>query len=117
ELGDPPESPLPDADLIHFYWALYWYDDTQQRPTDPYRLRKLSYHLLKTNVSTAGRCSLIGKYFDALLFAINGSLRSCIFRDLRNQIDKAFKPTIRWNLPVTDSRMAGLPPCAGTPTA
>jgi len=91
ELGDPPESPLPDADLIHFYWALYWYDDTQQRPTDPYRLRKLSYHLLKTNVSTAGRCSLIGKYFDALLFAINGSLRSCIFRDLRSQIDKAFK--------------------------
>lgn len=91
ELGDPPERALPDAPLIHLYWALYWYDDSQPRATDPYRLRKLSYHLLNTDVSTAGSCSLTGKYFDAVIYAINGSLRACIFKDLRSLIDKAFK--------------------------
>jgi hypothetical protein len=81
---------LPDAALVHLYWALYWFDSTQNRPPDAYRLRKLSHHVLQTEMRAVLSCSLTRKFLSIVVYAISASMRSCLFRSLHPLLEKAF---------------------------
>lgn len=81
---------LPDIGVVNLYWALYWFDYSQK--PDAHTLRKLTYHLLEAKL---GGCppalaSALGpKMFDIALYAINGSLRTCLFRQLPKLVARA----------------------------
>ena len=65
---------LPDFGVVNLYWALYWFDYSQN--PDAHTLRKLTYHLLEAKL---GGCpsdlanSLGPKMFEIALYAIHSS--------------------------------------------
>lgn len=80
---------LPNAALVHLYWALFWFDSNQNRPPDAYRLRKLSHHVLHTEMRAVLNCSLTRKFLSMVIYLISASMRSCLFRSLHPLLEKA----------------------------
>lgn len=81
---------LPDAALVHLYWALFWFDSSQPRPPDAYRLRKLGHHILRTEMRAVLNCALTPKFLSIVIYVIGASMRSCLFTSLLPFLEKAF---------------------------
>ena len=87
---------LEDADrnagLIHLYWSFYWYDRCQNPPPKAFLLRKLRCHLLKADIEKVPQQEhgkAVKEVFQALIYAIDNSLMTCLFDDLPELTAKA----------------------------
>jgi hypothetical protein len=83
---------LEDPGLVHLYWALYWYDGCQNLVPRAFLLRKLRRHLLKANVEKVPSPQLepiVNQVFEALLYTIDSCLKTCLFDELPELVDKA----------------------------
>ena len=49
-LKNAQQLQLPDPQLGHLFWSLFWYDKLQNQPIDASWVRKLIYHVLEANV-------------------------------------------------------------------
>jgi len=87
------ELKLPDPRLGHLFWALFWHDKLQNHPLQAVWMRKLTQHLLKADASNVGDeqtyVNILGRLFDALLFAVDGSMKACLFQNIRKLLETA----------------------------
>jgi hypothetical protein len=74
-----------DAGLVHLYWSFYWHDLCQNLPPQAFLLRKLRCHLLKADIDrvpSREHTSAVKQVFEALIYTIDNSLKTCLFDDL-----------------------------------
>lgn len=92
-LEDRAESfGLQDSGLVHLYWSLFWFDGCRNQAPQAYLLRKLRCHVLKANVEKVPSPHLqaiVSQVFDALIYTIENSLKTCLFSELPNLVEKA----------------------------
>lgn len=97
---------LPRPGLGHLFWSLYWYNVRQQLPWEAFWVRKLNYHLKEAELFTpaGGEADkrTLNELFDALIYAVDGSLRTGVFEDVTPLLEKA--PHILEMGGLTDSR-------------
>ena len=87
------ELKLPKARLGHVFWALFWYDKLQNHPLQAIWMRKLTEHLLKADAKDIQEdqayVNVLGRLFDAMLFAVEGCMKACLFQNIRALLETA----------------------------
>ncbi len=81
-----------DAGLVHLYWSLYWHDRCQNPAPQAFLLRKLRCHLLKADIDkvpSREHANTVKQVFEALIYTIDNSLKTCLFDDLPKFTAKA----------------------------
>jgi hypothetical protein len=82
---------LADSAMGHLFWALYWYDKQQNQPVGGEWVRKISHHLLGADLEKVSdeQGDIHIQLFEAYLFAIEGSLKTCWLGKTRLLVENA----------------------------
>jgi hypothetical protein len=84
---------LPSEGVVHTFWALFWYDRIQNDPPQAYAVRMLARHLVASHPHEIANAELqrfaCERLFEATLFAIDGCLRTCVFKHVEGLIEAA----------------------------
>ncbi|MEP6911230.1 MAG: hypothetical protein ABI923_00665, partial [bacterium] len=110
EMAD--ELKLPDPRLGHLFWSLFWYDKLQNHPVEAMWIRKLTRHLLRADSTLITEDQLFvqisNRLFEALLFTIDGCLKTCLFHDIAGLMETAVFVLRDINVQGSDSYQKGL---------
>ncbi|HEX8458129.1 MAG TPA: hypothetical protein VF656_12585 [Pyrinomonadaceae bacterium] len=89
---------LPRPGLGHLFWSLYWYNKLKNpldanNPPEAFLMRKLNHHLKEAELATAAGADtdkrILNELFDALIFAVDASLKTGVFEDVTPLLEKA----------------------------
>lgn len=86
---------LPHPGLGHLFWSLYWYNklEPQKSPPEAFWMRKLNHHIKEAALITPAGDEIdkriLSELFDALIYAVKGSLRTGVFEDVTPLLEKA----------------------------
>jgi|GEM_PF-2617347 len=83
---------LPHPSLIHCFWCIFWFDIVRNQVINAFWIKKISHHLLESDISKIQSCSLHEKiqdlFFDILLFCLRGSIKTCFYEDVSKLVSK-----------------------------
>ncbi|MBN2424522.1 MAG: hypothetical protein JXB44_05825 [Calditrichaceae bacterium] len=85
---------LPNTKLGHLFWANYFYDKLVKYRIEASWIRKLTYHLLESDLTQIENeelyKKLLIKHYQILLFTINGCIQASLYRDLIDLLGIAY---------------------------
>lgn len=87
------EFGLQPRGLGHLFWAILWFDKVQFMPVEAFWVRTIALHLRGADLSGLEPGELYAsaeeRIFLALLFTIDGALKTCVFEPIIDLLDRA----------------------------